>query len=177
MPSFPATLAIGLTGLALALAGCTGEPESGGPETEPPPSTVQTTDEHGHAHPSEGPHHGELIELGNEEYHGELVHGHENGEVTIYILDGTARQQVPIDATQLTVNAVLDSEPVQFSLAAEPDEGDPEGKSSRFVSRDEKLSSVLDEETAEPRLVVTINGKAYRGAITHDHADHEHHDH
>mgnify|MGYP006188166609 CR=1 FL=1 len=30
----------------------------------------------GHAHPSHGPHGGDLIELGNEEYHAELVHPH-----------------------------------------------------------------------------------------------------
>jgi hypothetical protein len=30
----------------------------------------------GHAHPTHGPHGGDLIELGNEEYHAELVHPH-----------------------------------------------------------------------------------------------------
>ena len=44
-----------------------------------------------HAHPSEGPHHGSLIELGNEDYHGELVHDHATGSVTIYLLDSARR--------------------------------------------------------------------------------------
>ncbi|MCE2751496.1 MAG: hypothetical protein LW720_06355 [Pirellula sp.] len=44
----------------------------------PPPATVEI-----HAHPSEGPHHGSLVELGKEEFHAELVH--DSKSVTIYI--------------------------------------------------------------------------------------------
>ena len=42
--------------------------------------------DHGHAHPSEGPHHGALIELGKEDYHAEIVHDEKTDTVTIYIL-------------------------------------------------------------------------------------------
>ncbi len=51
----------------------------------PPPATVDV-----HSHPTEGPHHGTLIELGKEEYHAELVH--DDKMVTIYILDSAAKK-------------------------------------------------------------------------------------
>jgi len=128
----------------------------------------------GHAHPTEGPHHGDLVELGNEEYHAEILHDADAGTITIYVLDGAATEQVPIDATEVMINATHDGKPEQFKLAASPDTNDPQGKSSRFVSNDEELAHHLDEEDAEPRLVLTINGKSYRGVITHDHEGHEH---
>ena len=129
-----------------------------------------------HAHPTEGPHHGDLIELGNEEYHAEILHDEDAGTVTIYVLNGAATEQDPIDATEVTINAKHDGKPEQFTMTASPDANDPQGKSSRFVSNDEELAHHLDEEGAEPRLVLTINGKSYRGSISHDH-DHEGHDH
>ena len=104
----------------LVLAGCGSEPaatDSGTVDT-PPPATVDT-----HAHPSEGPHHGDLVELGNEEYHAEVVH--DEGSVTIYILDGHVENAVPIDAAEITINLKHDGQPEQFTLAASPDAGDP----------------------------------------------------
>lgn len=160
--------------VAFGLAGCTGQPVGNEPAST---ETADSHDDHAHAHPSEGPHHGELIELGNEEYHAELVHDEAAGTVTIYVLDATAVKQVPIEATEITINAKHDGTPQQFKLAASPDGSDPEGKSSRFVSNDHVLAELLHEEGADPRLVLTINGKSYRGEITHDHAHDHDHDH
>ncbi|HQZ69109.1 MAG TPA: hypothetical protein PLY87_28675, partial [Planctomycetaceae bacterium] len=70
--------------------------------SEAPPA-MDSHEGHDHAHPSEGPHHGDLVELGNEEFHAEVVHG-EAGSVTVYILDSAAKVAVPIDATELTIN-------------------------------------------------------------------------
>ena len=170
LPLFTLSLAIA----AFSASGCSDDSSTNGPETSAPPGTM---DSHaGHAHPTEGPHHGDLIELGNEEYHAEILHDETAGTVTIYVLDGAATGQVPIDATEVTINAKHDGKPEQFQLAAQPDASDPQGKSSRFVSNDPELAQHLDEEGADPRLVLTINGKSYRGVITHDH-DHEGHDH
>ena len=167
---------------AFTLAGCqdAAEPVGGdAPVSDLPPPTMDdhAGHDHGeHGHPSEGPHHGDLVELGNEEYHGEVVHNEEAGTLEIYILDGAATKQVAIDATELTINVSHDGKPEQFVLAAKPDEGDEAGKSSRFVSDDKELAEHLDEEGTNPRMVVKINGKSYRGEIKHDH-DHEGHDH
>jgi hypothetical protein len=128
--------------------------------------------DHDHAHPSEGPHHGELIELGNEEYHAELVH--EDGAVTIYILDRSARELVPIGAADITINLVHDGQPRQFTLSASPQEADVQGRASRFTSTDAGLAEALDHEGSDARLAVTIAGKAYNGRIVHSHAGHAH---
>lgn len=135
-------------------------------------------DEHGHddhGHPSEGPHHGSLIELGNEEYHAELVHDEAAGTVTVYLLDASAKTSVPIYETKILVNLTHDGSAEQFELAASPQSTDPSGKSSRFVSTDAELAEDLDIEDVEAKLVATIGGKQYRGEIEHDH-DHEGHD-
>jgi len=162
-----------LFAVSIALTGC-------GSQTEAPSDSHEGHDDHAHAHPSEGPHHGSLIELGNEEYHAELVHDEATNSVTIYVLDSSAKKSVPIDATELLVNLSHDGEAEQFSLSADPDEGDPAGKSSRFVSTDTELAEDLDHEGAEAVLVLTIEGKQYRGEIHHDHDDEDHdddHDH
>lgn len=124
-----------------------------------------------HAHPSHGPHGGELIELGNEEYHAELIH--DDASVTIFILNGAATAVVPIEATEIRVNLKHDGTPEQFALTASPDDDDPAGRSSRFVSSDAELAGHLDEEAAEPQLVLTIDGVSYRGNLEHSH-DHGH---
>jgi hypothetical protein len=170
MPTFRTPFTLALTAVAIGLAGCTGEPAGNGPETSPPPPTVDMN--HDHDHPSEGPHHGELIELGNEEYHAELVH--EDGAVSIYILDRSARELVPIGAPEVTINLVHDAQPQQFALSASPQEGDASGRASRFTSTDAALADALDHEDSNARLAVTIAGKAYTGRIVHSHAGHAH---
>jgi hypothetical protein len=172
MPSHSISITLGLAGLTLALAGCPGGSNNGPTNSQSStPQPANTTNQHVHAHPTHGPHDGDLIELGNEEYHAELLHDEQTGTVTIYLLDGAASEHVPIEATEITINAKRDGQPKQFSLAADPDENDPEGKSSRFVSNDSGLAASLDEHDSEPRLALTINGKPYRGEISHEHSD------
>jgi hypothetical protein len=164
---------------ALTLTGC--EPAGpGSGQTVTPPDTVAHQEhghEHGaHDHPSEGPHHGNLVELGNEEYHAEVVHG-DAGAVSIYILDGSARNAVPIEAAEVVINLTHDGKPEQFKLAASPEAGEAAGKSSKFSITDQELAKRLDEEGAAAKLVVSISGKQYTGKIEHHH-DHAHgHDH
>jgi hypothetical protein len=155
----------------LAFTGCGGAPA-------PAPAPTPTTEEHAHEHPDHGPHDGDLVGLGNEEYHAEIVHEAE-GKLSVYILDSSAKNLVPIDATEITLNIVHDGSPEQHALAAAPAETDPAGKSSRFVSGDAHAGEDLDTEGVQAKLAVTINGTAYQGAIEHDHnhAGHDHGDH
>lgn len=132
----------------------------------PPPATAEI-----HQHPIEGPHHGTLIELGKEEFHAELVH--DDKSVTIYVLDSAAKNSVPVDASEVVINVLHDGKPKQFKLAAVPEESDLSGKSSRFLANDPELASQIDDDSAAPKLSITINGKAYRGIITHGH-NHDH---
>lgn len=153
----------------LALAGCpsTAERSDG--------STARQSAQHPHA--SEGPHGGDLIELGSEEYHAELVfpkHSGEDEAVTIYLLDDTAEHTVAVDATEVKLNMLRDGRGEQFTLAASPESSDAEGTSSRFTSSEEELLDLFHREEVEGELVVNIGGKQYRGDIGHHHADHGH---
>ncbi|WP_425399231.1 hypothetical protein [Aeoliella sp.] len=163
------SLSVGFGIALLALSGCGKSTDNSASETSAPPATVDT-----HNHPTEGPHHGGLIELGNEEYHAELVHDEAGGSVTIYLLDSAAKSAVPIKTAELTVNLTHDGQAEQFKLTAKPDAGDPSGTSSRFVSTDAELAEELDHEGVKAQLVVSIGGKQFRGEISHDH-DHEEH--
>ncbi len=165
-----------LVALSVTLAGCvedsTSSTDTATSVSTLPPDTVEIP----HDHPSDGPHHGVLIELGAEEYHAELVHDEDAGAVTVYILDGAAREAVSIDASEITINIKHDGNGEQFKLTASADAGDSDGTSSRFVSSDEHLSEDLHLEDANATLVLSIDGKAYRGDIQHDH-DHAGHGH
>ena len=135
-----------------------------------PPATVDSHDSHAHA--SKGPHHGILIELGNEKYHAELVHDEQS--VTIYMLDSSAKKANAVEATEVTINLVHDGKPAQFNLPAAPDSDDPAGKSSRFTLQDVKLVEELEHGHAAAKLNILIDGKSYRGEIHHDHEGHDH---
>lgn len=161
----------------------------------------------GHSHPTHGPHGGDLIELGNEEYHAELVHphghdddahhdaeaddhkdgheddgdhepSHEHAGITIYILDGAAKNAVAIEASEITLNLTHGGKPEQFKLAAKPQADDAEGKSSRFASAEKGLLEHFHEsEHVEGALVLSIGGKSFRGKLTHSHDDGHSHGH
>ncbi|MCM2373024.1 hypothetical protein [Aporhodopirellula aestuarii] len=128
----------------------------------------------GDSHPEHGPHGGELIELGKEAFHIEMLHG--TGSVAMYMLDGSAIEPVAIEASKLTVSLKHDNEVRSFDLAADPQADDASGKSSRFTSTDAEMDHWM-ESGAEGAVIVEIEGKSYTGKISHDH-DHDHdHDH
>ncbi|MEZ6056371.1 MAG: hypothetical protein R3C01_06665 [Planctomycetaceae bacterium] len=149
--------------LLAALVGC-GDP----PEAKPVSDPAATAGGDVHNHPTHGPHKGDLIELGNEEFHAEIVHG-DGGEVSVYILDGHAEVAVPIEATEVTINLTHDGNAEQFKLMAVPESNDPQGLSSRFSLKDEELANDLDHEGTAAKLVVSIQGKQYTGKIDHHH--------
>jgi hypothetical protein len=124
-------------------------------------------------HPDHGPHGGELIELGKEDFHAELVRG--DGDVSLYVLDASATETVAIAAETLVVSLKRFGKVAAFELGGHPDANDPAGKTSRFSSADAKLRAWLDAD-AEGAVTVQIAGKSYTGKIVHDH-DHAGHQH
>ena len=157
------------------MVGCSDADTSPTTTISGPPPAMDPHEGHDHAHPTEGPHHGDLVELGSEQFHAEVVHG-EGGSVSVYILDSAATTAVPIDALELTINITHDGKAEQFKLPADRDIADPEGKSSRFSIKDEELASDLDSHDATARLVVMINGTSFSGKIAHNHDDEHSHD-
>lgn len=169
--------------LGLCAAGCqpAAPPASntGGPVTTPPPATVEPGHEgHDHAahgHATEGPHHGVIVELGNEEYHAEVVHDDATGTVTVYLLDSSAKKSATTTATEAVINLKHGDTAEQFKLAAQPEEGNPEGQTSRFALTDKELVEHLDEAAAGAKLNISVGDTPYTGAIpVSDHAAHGH---
>jgi hypothetical protein len=160
---------VSLLVISLTLLGC------GTNAPNPKPNEVNHGKEPAHAHPSEGPHHGHLIELGKEEYHAELTHDDATHTVTVYLLDGAAKKSVPIEEKELTLNMVVDGKPSQFKLAAMPEDSDPEGQASRFSLSDEGLLEAVESEKATGRLTVKIKGKSYSGNVEHQEHDDDGH--
>ncbi len=132
-------------------------------------------DGHDHGHEAEGPHHGHLIELGNEEYHAELTHDEASKTVTIYLLDGSAKGNVPIPDPEVVLNLSIDGKPKQFKLPGTPQPTDPQGQCSKFSLASEELLEALESPKTSGRLNVTVKGKPFSGAIEHEaHGAHEH---
>jgi hypothetical protein len=159
--------ASGLVALGLAVTSAAG----GVPAVAAQPKTQKSV--HAHAHPTEGPHHGSLIELGREDYHAELVHDDATDTVTIYMLDGAAKDAVAIDAKQLTLNLLVGGKPQQFQLVSMPQSADPEGRCSAFGCTSEPMCKAIDAKGTTGRLNVEVSGKRFVGKLglhTHHHA-------
>ena len=129
--------------------------------------------EHDHAHPDKGPHGGALIELGNEKYHAELLLDDKTQTVTVYLLDGTAKKEVPIPAKFIRINIKRSGKGEQYQLRPAPQKQETAGKTARFALKDANLCNRLHAEGIDARLVVEIDGKSYSGSVVHDH-DHDH---
>ncbi|KLU05525.1 putative signal peptide protein [Rhodopirellula islandica] len=123
-----------------------------------------------HGHPEHGPHGGELIELGKEAFHLEMLH--DDQTVTLNVLNGAATETVAIEAAELTVSLKHDDIVKTFSLPAAQT---TEGKSSSFSVANPEMAAWM-EQGAEGAVTLEISGKSYTGKISHDH-DHEGHDH
>lgn len=126
-----------------------------------------------HDHPAHGPHNGDLIELGNEEYHLELVHDVKAGTVAFYLLDSTAKKMLAIPAKEIVINVKSAGKPKQYKIPPYPQPNDPKDNFSAYGTKDKELIETLDKHGIEAFVVIEIAGKQYRGKVEH----HHHHDH
>lgn len=151
------------TGLFL---GCGGGEEFKTHTELPPPSH-----DHDHDHGKPGPHGGSLVELGEEEYHAELLIDHDAHVVRVYLLDKEGKTAVPTAATELSVDTgsgeVLLLKPAR-------QESDPEGQASVFELVDDAVvHDLLDAGFIHGKLTVAIGEKTLTGGID-AHFDHDH---
>lgn len=130
---------------------------------------VAAEEEHAH----KGPHKGDLVELGEEEYHAEIVHDDKEGVITVYLLGSDAKTAVATNAKDIAVNAKVKGKGVQIKINPAPQKSDTKGTSSRFVSKSKELMELIEDHDAKPMLRVVIEGKTYNGKIEHEH-DEEH---
>jgi hypothetical protein len=133
------------------------------------PQGVRVKDQpHEHEH---GPHSGHLVELGEEEYHAEVVFDAKAAKITVYLLDSTAKKPAPSDAKEIKLDLTIAGQPKSFAAKAVADTGDPPNKSSRFEVADnpEIKSNIKDEEDLKGSVTAPIGGKTYTGKIVHEH--------
>jgi hypothetical protein len=125
-------------------------------------------------HPTDGPHKGHLIELGNDEFHAELTHDDASKTVTIYLLGADAKTAAMSADPELLLNLVVAGEPLQAKLAAAPLDGEAADKCSRYTLVDEKVLEALENPKTTGRLNVTIAGKSYTGNVELGEHGHDH---
>src|SRR5262245_6577760 len=113
-------LVFGITFTLVASLGCNSSP------TGPPPAVVprevhdhghgQSHSGHDHGHPNTGPSGGHLVEFQTEDFHAEWLHDDETGKLTIYILDGAAKQPVPIAAESISIEKKIGEKAEKYQL-------------------------------------------------------------
>lgn len=123
----------------------------------------------GHAH-GVGPHDGVIADWGGGQYHVEFTVDHGKQQATVYVLGSDERTPTPIDAESIELS-VTDPE-MQVVLIADPQEGDPQGKSSRYVGTHEKLGVVQEYAGT---MTGVVDGTPYSGDFKEEsHDDHGH---
>ncbi len=140
------------------------------------PPAHDHADHHDHDHASEGPNHGDLIELGKKEFFAEFVLNEKEDRVIIFLLDHEAKNYVPIDAPTIAINLKLQGKPMQFKLRADPQKGESSTASSRFTMKSHELVDALHDEHSEAKLSLKIGKKAFVSKVHLDH-DHDEHGH
>jgi hypothetical protein len=140
--------------LALALLAACGK------KTEAPPE-----DEHGHDHThGAAPHGGEILDLGGGAAHLEVIHDHDGGNITVFVLGADLETEIAVAAP--AVNLMTKSGPVTVPLTAIAPGAD--GKASGWKGSHEALKA----DPWDGRIRVNIGDKAYQSPLegeAHDH--------
>jgi hypothetical protein len=163
---------------ALALATVMGFAGCTKPSSTPPATSTTAVDDHGHDHGDGtdnhddathdhtveghahgvGPHDGTIADWGGGKYHVEFTVDHEKQQATVYILGSDEKTPTAIDPSSIELS-ILDPE-MQVTLQASPQEGDGEGKSSRFIGTHEKLGVVQEYAGT---MTGVVDGTPYSG--------------
>ena len=178
MKMFPMFLLV--AGLTILSTGCKQE-ASTPPEADTP--AVSSEDDHahgdgpgehdhsiaGHTHGA-GPHDGTIADWGGGKYHVEFTVDHDKQQATVYVLGGDEKTPAPIDADSIELS-IADPE-MQVTLEASPQDGDPEGKASRFVGTHEGLGVVQEYSGT---MTGVVDGTPYSGDFKEEaHGAHNH---
>jgi len=140
-----------LLNLALAAALCAGCSPSGG--------TTKTEAVHKHEH--KPPHGGTPVELGEEEYHVELVRDAAAGKLQAFIFDGELENFVRISARSITMGAQVagKEEPLVFQAVPNGATGETVGDTALFEARADWLKTTPNFDAVLKEI--TVGAKTY----------------
>ncbi len=128
-------------------------------------STRAGDDDHDHG---PGPHGGTIIDFGK--WHAEFTVDHKKQEATVYILSTSGNKPRPIAIEQFKLS--IKQPQFQAELKPAPQEGDPEGKSSRYVAKHENFGK---EQEFSGTLSGVVGGTPYAAEFKEEkHKDHKH---
>ena len=127
-----------------------------------------------HDHGAPGPHGGSLVELGDEQFHAEVVLDHDTHTLRVFLLGPDAKTAATTGAKELTLTP---EGKTALTLKAAPQEGDAEGNASQFELVDEAaVHEFLDAKMIHAELAVTIGETPFSGHVDY-HLDDIHHEH
>ena len=140
----------GLIIAAAFLAGC----DKAGPQTAAPKA------EHKHEH--KPPHGGTPVELGNEEYHVELVLEAASGRLKAYVMDGELENfvRIPAESFEITARFPGKEEALTFKAVRNNATGEKIGDTSLFEAEADWLKTTTTFDAVIKMLAV--RGKEYR---------------
>tara|TARA_R110002072_G_scaffold65778_19_gene162333 strand:- start:17514 stop:17966 length:453 start_codon:yes stop_codon:yes gene_type:complete len=121
-------------------------------------------DDHDHSseedagHSTEGPHGGDLIEVGAEVAHLEVIHDEDAGTITFHVLGPDGKTAMSLaDAPELKLTN--GDAPQAFTLVSANDEN------NAYTITDDALKV----HGPEGRITITLGGKTYNPELLHDH--------
>lgn len=169
-------------GVALALfAGCSAQEETRTFDEKDSQASAEAEHEHGHGHDhaAHGPNGGHLLEVGEEQYHVEVVFDKDKRTLTAFILGPDAKTAHPIAGETIDFDMEIGDKEHEIPLAAKPLEGEKDGKSSRFVAEGKAIpESVKAESDLNGHFHLDIGEDHFHVDLTHGDHDHDHdHDH
>lgn len=174
--SFELALTVAFT---LVLTGCT-DGSSEFTEVSHDEPEVGHDDHSGHGHGAHGPNGGDIVEVGSEEFHAEVVVDEAEHRINVFILGSDAKTAKPIAASDISISFKHGDEVEEFKLAASALDGEAEGQASKFTITDEELFEELHEHPEGATLNFSDGDQALTGTVKHSH-DHGHghgdHDH
>lgn len=150
--------------LAFCLTGCSPKPDMA------KPAKVDAKNAHAHEHSEVGPHEGTLIEWGDEEYHGEFTVDHKAKQVTVYLLDGTAKKApnvVPAKITDVQLSITNVNPPLTLDLKHDPTKSNDKGIA--FVATNDQFATEME---FKGNVSGKVDGKAYSGDFAEKEAHH-----
>ncbi|TWT78963.1 hypothetical protein CA13_03600 [Planctomycetes bacterium CA13] len=125
---------------------------------------------HSHAAHGAGPHDGTVADWGGGKFHVEFTVDHDKQQATVYILGADQKTAVSIDAEEIELS--ITNPEMQVVLKADSQEGDTDGKASRFVGTHQKLGVVQEYAGT---LTGVVDGTPYTGEFAEQaHVGHEH---
>lgn len=160
--------------LAVGCGGC----DSSTPPAKKPAETEGHEHDHGHSHAAKGPHTGQVLAIGAEEYHAEFTHDDGSGKVTVYLLDKDIKVNPAAASPEETISIEVKTkaETKKYDLiAVGRGEGD-KPLASQFEVVDKELLGFLETLGGDvsATLNVKIGDKQFNQPINFDDHGHAH---